>query len=410
MKRPRLPILPPRVRTREDEEMGVFPSLKRMHTVLYGVLLLLAVGSPPLWAQSPPPAPSVSARAVELVDATSGQVLYAKNPQEELPMASVTKLMTLYLAVRAIERHKISLQNMVPADESAYRIGGSQIWLEPGERLSVDQMMKAIAIGSANDAAYALGSYIGGSESAFVDQMNQTAKQLGMTHTHFSNPHGLPQAGHYSSAHDLALLGEQAARMPLLLHYTSMWEDRSIRNGKGGSLWLVNHNRLIRSYPGADGLKTGFTSQAGYCLVATAKRGANRLVVAILGAPSGKVRSQDAEALMNWGFQNFRTVSVAHAHKIMGYVHVRRGVEANVPAEITRTVALTLPIADGPVTSGLKLADEVPAPVRKGETLGQFDVSARHSLLRRIPVVASRSVPATTIGKLGWRYFWKMFG
>ncbi len=389
--------------------MGLPNGLKRVFRAVSAVFLFAASCSPMAWAQSVAAPPPVNSRAAELVDANSGQVLYQKNAQEELPMASVTKLMTLYMAVKAVDRHQVSLHDMVPADVAAYRIGGSQIWLEPGERLSVDQMLKAVAVGSANDAAYALGAYLGGSEAAFVQQMNETAKALGMTHTHFANPHGLPQANHYTSAHDLALLGEQAVAMPLLLHYTSMWEDRSIRNGKGGTLWLVNHNRLIRSYPGADGLKTGFTREAGYCMVATAKKGTTRMIVAILGAPSGKSRAQDAASLMSWGFQNFRTVSVAPAHKIMGYVEVRRGVRPRVPAEVVNPVAVTLPVADGPVTSAVTIQREVQAPVQKGQVLGRLEVKTSQRIVRKVSVVAVRSVRKTTVAELTWQYLWKIF-
>ncbi|MCY0907032.1 MAG: D-alanyl-D-alanine carboxypeptidase [Sulfobacillus thermotolerans] len=372
-------------------------------------LFLALISSPIVGAQSPPGPPPINAKAAELVDANSGQVLYTKNAQQELPMASVTKLMTLYIAVRAIERHQIRLHDMVPADEEAYRIGGSQIWLEPGERLSVDQMLKAVAVGSANDAAYALGTYISGSEAGFVQQMNETAKALGMTHTHFSNPHGLPQSNHYSSAHDLAILGEKAVKLPLLLKYTSLWEDRSIRNGKGGTLWLVNHNRLLRTYPGADGLKTGFTREAGYCMVATAKKGDTRMVVAILGAPTGKIRAQDAASLLTWGFQNFRTVSIAPAHKIMGYVDVRRGVEPRVAAWVVDPVLLTLPASSGHISQALTLPREVQAPVRVGQALGHLEIKSGRHVIRSVPIVAAGHVARTTIGALTWKYLWKLF-
>ncbi|OLZ12193.1 D-alanyl-D-alanine carboxypeptidase family protein [Sulfobacillus thermosulfidooxidans] len=389
--------------------MGLRGGLKRLRWIISTVFVWNIFSTPLIFAQTITEPPPVQAKAAELIDANSGQVLYAKNPNQELPMASVTKLMTLYLAVKAIDQHQISLKDLVPADETAYRIGGSQIWLEPGERLSVDQMLKAVAIGSANDASYALGAFIGGSESAFVQKMNQTAHQLGMLHTHFVNPHGLPAQGHYTTAHDLALLGQQAVKMPLLLHYTSMWEDRSIRNGKGGTLWLVNHNRLLRTYPGCDGLKTGFTHEAGYCMVATAKRDNTRMIVAILGAPTGKARAQDAAALMSWGFQNFRTTSVVKAHEILGRVRVIRGTKPYVDAVVDHAVAITQPSTAGRLQSSKELPEDIVAPVQKGQILGYLTVTSQKKVVRRIPIRASHAVDKITIGQLTWRYLWKLF-
>ncbi len=353
--------------------------------------------------------PSVQAKAAELIDANSGQVLFSKNARQKLPMASVTKLMTLYLAVQALDRQQIRLGDLVPADEQTYHIKGSQIWLEPGERLTVDQMLKAVAVGSANDAAYALGTFLAGSEEAFVNRMNQTANNLGMHDTHFSNPHGLHAPNHYTTAHDLSLLSQKAVTIPLLLHYTSMWEDRTIRNGKGGTLWLINHNRLLRNYPGTDGLKTGFTHQAGYCLAATAKRSKMRMIVSLLGEPTGKARIQDASLLMSWGFQNFRTISIAKAQALQGRVRVLRGTRPYVDAVIKKPVAITQPISEQGVQSVRDLNREVAAPVAPGQVLGYLLVKNRRTILRQIPIQAKEAVPKITLTKLAWRYWWKLF-
>lgn len=365
-------------------------------------------GSAALAEAAPPP--PVTARAVELVDGSSGRVLYAKNANERTPIASVTKLMTLYLAVKAINRKAISVHELVPVSEEAYHINGSQIWLEPGERLSVDHLMKAIAIGSANDAAYALGEFIGGSPDAFVEDMNQTARALGMTSTHFSNPHGLHEPNHYSSAHDLALLAQNAVRLPLLLHYTSMWEDRSVRNGKGGTLWMINHNRLLRQYPGMDGLKTGFTSQAGFCMVATAKRVDTRMIAVVLGAPSSKARFQDAAALLNWGFQHYQTVALAHRGAVAGSVAVRRGSARKVAAIYPEDRYVTLDRGAKSPETTLMLPAVVEAPVRKGQVLGHLLVRQADSSVIRVPVVSSRAVARITWGGDAWRYLWKITG
>ncbi len=383
------------------------------HRCWNGILILALVmnvlTSSQAMAQNISEPPSVQAKAAELIDANSGQVLFSKNARQKLPMASVTKLMTLYLAVKAIESHQVRLSDWVPADETAYRIKGSQIWLEPGERLSVDQMLKAIAVGSANDAAYALGSYLAGSEAAFVQRMNQTAQHLGMHDTHFTNSHGLHAPDHYTSAHDLALLSQHAVKMPLLLHYTSMWEDRSIRNGKGGTLWLVNHNRLLKQYPGADGLKTGFTNEAGYCLAATARQNNTRMIVTLLGEPTGKARIQDASALMSWGFQNFLTTPIVKAHEVLGRVRVLRGTKPYVDAIVGQNVAITRSLFEGRVESEKSLMDQVTAPIMQGQVLGYLTVKTQNHVIRRIPVRAQEQVPKITLTALAWRYLWKLF-
>ncbi len=361
------------------------------------------------WAKpmSPPP---VSAKAAELVDGMSGRVLYAKDANRRLPIASVTKLMTLYLAVRAIQHKSLSLHESVPISEEAYHVNGSQIWLEPGERLSVDHLLRAVAIGSANDAAYALGEYIAGSENAFVEDMNQTAESLGMKDTHFANPHGLSDPNHYSSAHDLALLAEKAIRMPLLLHYTGMWEDRSIRNGKGGTLWLINHNRLLRQFPGMDGLKTGYTNEAGYCIIATAQRFDTRMVAVVLGAPSSRSRFQDAASLLTYGFQNYHTIRLARRGQIAARVSVRRGAKRQVLAVYNQDRYLTVERNETTPAFIIRVESSVNAPVKPGQELGHMALTRENGQIIRIPIVAQSGVNRATWIKAAWHYLWKIAG
>ena len=325
-------------------------------------------------------------------------------------MASVTKLMTIYLAIKAVQEKKIALGELVPVSEEAYRTNGSQIWLEPGERLTVDHLLRGIAIGSANDAAYALGEYIAGSEEAFVADMNRTARQMGMTSTHFSNPHGLHAQDHYTSAHDLGLLALQAVKQPLLLHYTSMREDRSVRNGKGGTLWLINHNRLLGQYPGMDGLKTGFTSQAGFCMVATAQRLHTRMIAVVLGAPNSKARFQDAASLMTWGFQNYQSVKLAGRGDKVQDVKVRRGTMKQVAAVFAQDQYLTISPRSGPVKRAVHVKTDVEAPVKQGQVLGEMIVTQNGAVAARVPIVAARTVGRTTWLGGAFRLFWKIAG
>ncbi|MCL5971699.1 MAG: D-alanyl-D-alanine carboxypeptidase [Firmicutes bacterium] len=380
---------------------------KSVFGMVLTAFLMLAGGT--VWAEPAPPV--VVARAAELVDATTGQILFASHAEQELPMASVTKLMTLYIAIRAITHHKLSLHAMVPADLEAYHIGGSQIWLRPGEKLSVEQMLRAIAVGSANDAAYALGTYIGGSETQFVAMMNQTAKELGMHHTHFTNPHGLPAADHYTTAHDLALLGAAAVKYPLLLHYTSQWQDRSIRNGKGGHLWLINQNRLLRTFVGADGLKTGYTHSAGFCMVASAHREHTRLIAVILGAPSSKSRFQDASGLLSWGFQNYRTLYIDKPAGLPHVLPVFRGAKLEVGVALSRPLALTISTGETDrVTSRVEMARHLVAPVRYHQTVGQVIVNVPHQRPVRIPVWSTQAIRRQRLGEVVLNYFWHIIG
>lgn len=386
------------------------------HTGWKWALMVVSLGWPlltniPAEAEdlaSPPP--QVAAKAVELVDGQSGQVLYQKNAYQELPMASVTKLMTLCMAIKAIQQRKMSLGDLVPVSYEAYQIKGSQIWLEPGERLTVDHLLKGIAIGSANDAAYALGEYIAGSPGAFVEDMNNTARQWGMTSTHFANPHGLHEATHYTTAHDLSILAEHAVKMPLLLHYTAMWEDRTIRNGKGGTLWLINHNRLLRQYPGMDGLKTGYTGQAGFCMAATAHRDGTRMIAVVLGAPSSKIRFQDAATLLTWGFQHYRSVTIAQKGALVGTVRVLRGSSRSVDAVVAHNGYLTLSRDAGDVKRQVVLTHTITAPVNRGQVLGFVVARQKGHEILRVPIVAKTAIPH--LGWLGnaWRFLWQIAG
>ena len=242
--------------------------------------------------------------AAILIDEDSGTVLYEKNADDRRPIASITKVMTLLLTFEALEAGRVRLDDAVPVSEHAYHMGGSQIWLEPGEQMTLNEMLKAICISSANDAAVAVAEYIGGSETAFAEQMNARAAELGMTNTHFVNACGLDAEGHLSSARDVALMSRE-----ILLHhsevrdYCSVWMDTL----RGGATQLVNTNKLLKSYTGITGLKTGTTGKAGVCISASAERDGLRLIAVVLGAASGKERFQAATTLLDYGFSHFES-------------------------------------------------------------------------------------------------------
>lgn len=372
--------------------------------------VLLALPLTRAWA-APAPAgpPPIQAAAAIVVDASTGTTLWSRNADAPRPMASVTKLMTLLLAVQAIRLGRVHWHDRVPVSLAAYRTGGSQIWLEPGERLTLRQMLTALAVGSANDAAVAVAEFLSGSTANFVVEMNREAARLGMRGTHFANPHGLPDLAHYSTARDLALLGLAAVRHPALLRLTAQREDRTLRNGRGGTLWLINQNRMLRTFPGTDGLKTGYTRAAGFCLVVTALRGHTRLLAVILGAPTSRQRFVDATALLNWGFSNFRTRLAVSADKILGRVAVRRGRSAWVSAVALHPLYLTVRRdVSTPLTTEIALRPVVAAPVRRGQVLGWVTVAMNGKPVGRVPLIARSGIAAVSWPDLAWRYFWRL--
>ncbi len=340
---------------------------------------------------SPPP-PAVGAPAAVLAEAGDGRVLFERGGGSVRAPASMAKIMTMVLAVRALESGRVRVSDLVSASEGAYRTGGSQIWLEPGEVLPFGQLLTAVAVGSANDAAVAIAEHMAGSVPAFVAEMNAFAARLGMRHTRFVNPNGLDATGQTTktTALDMARLAVYAARMPELVRLTSTREDRTLRNGHGGHLWLVNTNRLIGVVPGVDGLKTGFTNAAGYCLAATAERSGLRLVAVVMGAPSSRARFADATSLLNWGFAHYRAVYAAHRGERLATVAVVRGRARAIDLIAARDAVFTLPRDAATPSLGrrLSLAAPLVAPVRAGQVAG----AARFTL----PGVGTRTVPLVT--------------
>ena len=356
----------------------------------------LAFGLPaPAWAAPSPP--TTTSPSAVLVEASTGQVLFAKNPDEVRAPASMTKVMTLHLALQAIRQHKAQRGDPVSVSARAYHTSGSQIWLEPGETLPLGQLLRAVAIGSANDACVAIGEHLAGSEDAFVAQMNREAKRLGMTRTHYVNSHGLDVAGHVTSALDMTRLARAAINDPGLLALTSQRQDRTIRDGKGGRLWLVNTNRLLGPVPGVDGLKTGYTSHAGYCLAATAKREGLRLIAVVMGAPSSRTRFGDARSLLAYGFSNYRAVLLAKGGQSVGRVSVLHGTRGSVSATVQHDVsAVQARLGSPSVELRALLRHAVAAPVRRGQVIGRAEIVLGGKRVTEVPLVARDAVGRQT--------------
>ena len=341
----------------------------------------------------------VKAQAALLMEKETGEILYAKNEHEKLEPASVTKVMTLLLVMEAIDNGQLGYEDILTASAHACSMGGSQIWLKEGERMSVDDMLKAVFVVSANDCAVALGEAVAGSEAAFVELMNKRAKELGMNDTVFHNATGLPAEGHVTSAYDIAVMSrELILHHPKVREYTTIWMDTL----RGGTSELVNTNKLIRRYDGATGLKTGSTSTAMYCVSATAERDGMELIAVVLKSPTGEQRVTDARTLLDHGFANYALTKAAEG-EVLPPVPVTMGSQAAVqPVAEERTLLLEKSKA-GKLTRTLELAECVEAPVAKGDVLGTMRIMAGEELVAEVPVVAGEDVPRLTWGQVARR-------
>lgn len=334
----------------------------------------------------------VPCAAAILVDEDSGTVLYEKNADARRPIASITKVMTLLLTFEALEAGKISLDDFVPVSEHAYHMGGSQIWLEPGEEMTLNDMLKAICISSANDAAVAVAEYVGGSEPAFAEMMNARAAELGMTNTHFVNACGLDEPEHLSTARDVAVMSRE-----MLLHHTevrdycSIWMDTL----RGGATQLVNTNKLLKSYSGITGLKTGTTGKAGVCISASAERDGLRLIAVVLGAASGKERFQAASTLLDYGFSHFESAAAELPADAPLSLPVERGTAESVALTYTAPERCLMPKGESSTLQvALDLPQKLAAPIRAGETVGTVKISNGSAELASYPVTAVQDVDA----------------
>ncbi len=333
-------------------------------------------------------------RSAILMEAKTGKILYEQNADVALPPASVTKIMTLLLVMEAVEDGRIAYGDMVTASAHACSMGGSQIYLEEGEQMSVEDMIKSVVIASANDAAVALAEHVAGSEEAFVEQMNRKAKELGMVNTNFENTNGLDDTAvnHVTSARDIALMSRALIQHPKITEYSSIWMD-TIRNGAFG---LTNTNRLVRFYKGATGLKTGSTAKAGFCVSATAERDGMTLICVIMAAPSRDIRNAAATKLLDWGFANFMRWSASGGS--LEDVEVKRGTRSSCTLTYDSFSAV-IPKSDSKkIQSTMECPETLDAPFKKGDTVGHVIYTLDDRELGRVPIVAGEDVDAVSFG------------
>ena len=370
--------------------------MKRILSLLFAAALLSAV-SPAASAAGEEVALSLSCPSAVLMEKETGAILYDQNAHQQLEPASVTKVMTLLLVMEAVDSGRVALDDTVTVSSYAAGMGGSQVYLEEGEQMTVDEMIKCVTVVSGNDCAVALAEHLAGSETAFVAQMNQRARELGMEDTTFLNCTGLPAQGHVTSAYDIALMSrELILNHPSIRDYATIWMD-SIRGGEFG---LTNTNRLIRFYPGATGLKTGSTDGALYCMSATAERDGMELIAVVMKAPTTSQRFEDAKALLDYGFAHYSLTSV-YPEAPLAPVDVLLGVQGQVQPQLQRDCRLLVRRGEeGQITTRLTLADNVEAPVDQGQTLGQMEVYVGEELRDTVPILASRAVDRLSVPEI----------
>ncbi|MGG0238623.1 D-alanyl-D-alanine carboxypeptidase family protein [Bacillus rhizoplanae] len=386
--------------------------MKRLIGILVCFMLLLSA-VPIGFAQSEKkeaetkPKLAEQASSAIVIEQDTGKVLFEKNPNEKLPPASMTKIMTMLLIMEQIEKGKLTLKDKVRTSEHAASMGGSQIFLEPGEEMTVNEMLKGIAIASGNDASVAVAEHIAGSEEGFVDMMNRKAKDLGLKNTHFQNPTGLPAKNHYSTAYDMAVMAKELMKYPLIRKYTGKYEDY-LREDTDKKFWLVNTNKLVRFYPGVDGVKTGFTTEAKYCLTASAERNGMRVISVVMGSPTSKERNAEVTKLLDYAFSQYMTKKMYTRGEKIQTIKVGKGKKETVDLVASDNVSLLM--KKGETMKNIKkevVAEEkVKAPIKKGDALGTLVIKKDNQVLLKQTIVAKEDVAAAS----WWELFKRSFG
>ncbi|WP_312092428.1 D-alanyl-D-alanine carboxypeptidase family protein [Niallia sp.] len=328
-----------------------------------------------------------------LIDRDTGTVMYEKNSEEKLPPASMTKIMTMLLIMEAIDQGKLKLDEKIRTSEHAASMGGSQIFLEPGEEMTTEEMLKGIAIGSGNDAAVAVAERLAGSEEEFVNLMNKKAKELGLESTQFQNVTGLPVADHYSSAKDMALMAKELLKYEDITKFTGTYEDY-LREDTDKKFWLVNTNRLVKFYPGVDGLKTGFTAEAKYCLTATAMKNGMRVIAVVFGAPTSKERNAQVTKMLDYAFSQYETHPLHKREEAIGKVKVSKGSEKELTAVTSEPISILTKKGEqiDKLEKVITMNKNLKAPIEKGQEIGKITYKQDGKTLVSSPLVAQKEI------------------
>ena len=339
-----------------------------------------------------------------LIEYSTGKILYSKKIDEKLAPASMTKIMTLLLIMEAVEEGKINLDNNIPISTNASSMGGSQVFLDPNTEMKAEELIKSIAIASANDSAVAMAEAISGTTANFVSRMNSRAKELGCKNTNFKNVHGLDEEGHYSTAYDMSLIARELLKHEQILKYTSTYEAY-LNKPNGTSTWMVNTNKLIKYYTGLDGLKTGFTKTAGYCLTSTAKRNDMRLISVVMKEPSSQVRNSETISLLNYGFSNYKIKTILKKDQNLGTIEVQNGKKELADITILEDATNLESINDNKEYSFNIVTDKVKAPLKKGDKVGTLELTEQGTIIKRLNITVKENIPKANIWDLYKRNF-----
>lgn len=333
------------------------------------------------------------AKSAILMEKDTGTIIFNKNSDERLPPASVTKLMTLLLVMEALDKNELALDETIRISENASSMGGSQLFLEAGEEMSVEDLLKGVAIASGNDASVALAERVAGTEEAFVKAMNEKAKILGLQDSHFENTTGLPTENHYSSAHDLAVIARALLAYESITDYTSIYEDY-LREGQENEFWLVNTNKLVRSYDGLDGLKTGYTNEAKYGLTATAEKEGMRVISVVLGADSAKKRNSYTTEMLDYAFQHYKTKKLFEKGEQITSFTLLRAKDPNVKVVTSNPVSILHQTGETTenITTTIHMNQQIEAPLDKGEQVGTLSVEKGKKTLSETPLVVNEKI------------------
>lgn len=351
-----------------------------------------------------------NAKSAILIEASTGKVLYEKNIDEKYAPASMTKMMSLLLIMENIDNRNLRMDEVIKVSKNAASMGGSQIFLQENEEMTVEDLLKGITIGSANDATVALAERIGGTESAFVELMNKKAKELGLKNTNFKNPTGLDEANHYSSSHDMAIIARELVKHSKILEFSSIYETY-LRTDTDNKFWLVNTNKLVRFYPGVDGLKTGYTEEAGYCLTATINKDNMRLIAVVMGEPTSSIRNSEVSALLDYGYNLYQKEVYITTEEIIDTVPVEKGKEEFTNIVVLKDVATINKKGHkmGEVTYDLNLK-KIKAPVKNGDIVGNLTIKEDGKIVNTVDVTVDKSIEKAGLFTIYFRYIRDIVG
>jgi len=374
--------------------------MKRFVSALLIGIFTLSISSPALAAEKPNTSTTELApntKSAILIEMNTGSVIYDKNKDEQLSPASMTKIMTMLLIMEALDKKQITMDEKVRTSEYAASMGGSQIFLEPGEEMTVEQMLRGIAIGSGNDASVAMAEKLAGSEEEFVKLMNKKVKELGLKNTKFQNATGLPVKDHYSTAHDMSVMARELLKHEEITKFTSLYESY-LREDTDKKFWLVNTNRLVKFYPGVDGLKTGFTHEAKYCLTATAKKDNMRVIAVVFGAANPKERNAQVTKMLDYAFAKYQSREVYKKNMPLAMLTIEKGQKKKVSLVTSEPVALLSKKGEEKLNIRPKiiLNKDVQAPVEKGEHLGTVQMLLGDKVVSETALIASEGVKRAT--------------